>query len=507
MAGIGFSLKRLFNKKGIFNLCRAYGYAGIITTGPMILGVVLLLGVSFVSKLGGMSDFDRELLNAMLTYSLLVSLFITGWFNLPVTRCVADFMYEGKFKKVMPSFFGAVSIMLVVCLFGYGTFLCFSGITVTQIILCLWFAMTLIVVWTQMLYMSALKDYKSIVLSFVIALMFGFLIALIFALFGLVSIEYMLFSVIIAYGVLAVRYFVLLLDYFPKSEGSYYSFLRWLGKYKSLIITGGFINLGLFGHLVIMYFGPLAVRIKGLFYGAPQYDIPALAAFFSLLITTVGFVTSVEVKFYPKYSNYYGLFNDRGAINDIKLAEKEMRLVLKRELTYLGHKQLFTTVLFIVLGPIVLSKVFPGISTLSLSVFRFLCVGYATYAIANSMMLILMYFEDYFGAMVSAILFGVFSCGASIWQILYGNKLYFGMGYFAGTIALYFFCVIRLEYYTRKLPYYLLSKQSIIPKERKGWFISISNYLDNKHERIRLRKEEEINERVAASLNKEGLGK
>ena len=42
MAGIGFSLKKLFQKKGVFNLCRAYGYAGLICAGPMILGVILL---------------------------------------------------------------------------------------------------------------------------------------------------------------------------------------------------------------------------------------------------------------------------------------------------------------------------------------------------------------------------------------------------------------------------------------------------------------------------------
>ena len=34
MAGIGFSLRKLFDKKGIFNLCRAYGYTGIISIGP-----------------------------------------------------------------------------------------------------------------------------------------------------------------------------------------------------------------------------------------------------------------------------------------------------------------------------------------------------------------------------------------------------------------------------------------------------------------------------------------
>ena len=41
MAGIGFELKKLFRRKGLFASLRAYGYAGIICTGPMLLGVAL----------------------------------------------------------------------------------------------------------------------------------------------------------------------------------------------------------------------------------------------------------------------------------------------------------------------------------------------------------------------------------------------------------------------------------------------------------------------------------
>ena len=45
MAGIGFELKKLFRRKGLFASLRAYGYAGIICTGPMLLGVALQLGI------------------------------------------------------------------------------------------------------------------------------------------------------------------------------------------------------------------------------------------------------------------------------------------------------------------------------------------------------------------------------------------------------------------------------------------------------------------------------
>lgn len=53
MAGIGFELKRLFRRKGLFATMRAYGYAGIVCTGPMLLGVLLQV-VSWCCAVCGM---------------------------------------------------------------------------------------------------------------------------------------------------------------------------------------------------------------------------------------------------------------------------------------------------------------------------------------------------------------------------------------------------------------------------------------------------------------------
>ena len=46
MAGIGFELKKVFAKKGVLNAVKAYGYAAVICTGPMLLGILLLLGIT-----------------------------------------------------------------------------------------------------------------------------------------------------------------------------------------------------------------------------------------------------------------------------------------------------------------------------------------------------------------------------------------------------------------------------------------------------------------------------
>lgn len=489
MAGIGFSLKRLFSKKGFFSLCRAYGYAGIICAGPMILGVILLTGIAMVARLGGMSQHDRELMNCMLTYSLLASLTVTSWFNMATTRYVSDMLYEEKTEKIMPSFYGCCSIMLVAGGIAYGIFLHFSGVAFKYKAVCLWFALILIVVWMEMVYLTALKDYKAIVLAFCVSLMFGFFLALVLVIFGRVSVVSLMLCVIVAYGILMAWYFKLLLDYFPKSDGSKYSFLRWLDRYRSLAFTGGFVNIGLFAHLVIMYFGPLRVQVEGLFYGAPMHDVPALFAFVSILVTTINFVTSVEVRFYPKYRNYYSLFNDNGSIRDIEQAESEMLGVLKRELTFSGHKQLIAAIIFIVLGSYALEWLPLGFTDVAVGIFRFLCAGYGIYAIGNSIMLILLYFEDYIGALLGTAAFAVVSVTATIWQILYGSISFFGLGFLIGGAVFYFIVWLRLEWYTKRLPYFLLSRQEIIAGQEKGLFVKLCDYLEVRDKK---REEEEF---------------
>ena len=78
MAGIGFELKKLFNRRGLFASFRAYGYAGVVCTGPMLLGIVLLLGVMYLCDKTGGSRHSRELLVCMITYTLLFSLTVSS---------------------------------------------------------------------------------------------------------------------------------------------------------------------------------------------------------------------------------------------------------------------------------------------------------------------------------------------------------------------------------------------------------------------------------------------
>jgi uncharacterized membrane protein len=350
--------------------------------------------------------------------------------------------------------------MLPLCAVGYGIVLTFSGVPPVYRIVSMWFALTMIVVWTQMNYLSALKDYRSIALGFASAMMTGFLLALILAIVRRGTVMSLMFCVILSYGVMIVWYFSLMLGYFPHGEGSPFSFLQWFDKCRELAFTGIFVNLGLYGHLVIMYFGPLHKKIMGLFYAAPSYDIPSLTAFFSILITTISFVTSVEVQFYPEYRQYYSLFNDGGSISDIEAAEDRMVEVLSREITYCGYRQIVSTLLFVVFGGFIMDVLPLGMTDLGKGIFRTLCVGYGLYAIANAMMLILLYFEDYVGTLTATAAFAVVANAVTIWQAVYGDTAYYGLGFMAGAIVYFSIVLVRLEWATRRLPYLLLGRQA-----------------------------------------------
>lgn len=477
MAGIGFELKRLFKRKGLFATMRAYGYAGIVCTGPMLLGVLLQVGILVLCGLWGVGRANQDLLVCMVTYTLLASLTLTSFFSMPVTRFLADMLFAEREEEVLPSFWGSNAIMLVAGTVLYGVFLLFSGATLLQGLLCLWLFNIMIVNWNGMSYLTAIKDYRGILCSFAAAIGVACLCALIALALGLPPVEGLLASIALGYGVMLAWDVVLLYRYFPQSDRSPWLFLRWLDEFMPLALTGLFTNLGLFAHLVIIWAGPIGVQVKGLFYGAPYHDVPALIAFLTILVTTVNFVVSVEVNFYPRYRDYYSLFNDGGVVGDIVVAEEEMLSTLNSELRFCALKQLFVTAAVISLETTVLSALPLGFNDLMHGYFRTLCVGYGLYAVGNTVMLILLYFTDYKGAVMASGLFAGVAGLATAVSLLLPQQFY-GFGFLLGAAVFFIVALLRLDTYTANLPYRILSQQPIVATDKTGWFTELGRVLD-----------------------------
>lgn len=482
MAGIGFELKKLFRKEGIFAGVRAYGYSGVICAGPMLLGVVLLLEMTLLCRWSGAGDLERELLVCMITYTLLASLLITSFFSMVVSRFISDMLYEEREEAILPSFWGSTGIMLVPGSIAYGIFLLFSGAGLVDGLECLWLFSELVVVWNAMSYLTAIKDYQGILLSFLTAVVVAFVLGYLLMRLGAPPLQGLLLAVCMGYGVMLIWDVMLLHQYFPSSGESPFLFLRWVDKFLPLALSGLFVTIGSMGHLVIMWCGPLQVQIKGLFYGAPYHDVPALLAFLTILVTTVNFVVSTEVNFYPKYREYYSRLNGGGVIGDVKESEQEMLTVLKNELGYTALKQLIATALAIALGNLIVYSLPLGFNDLMFGYFQTLCVGYGLYAVGNMTMLMQLYFTDYRGALATTGVFALCATGFTIVSLAFDIN-FFGFGFLAGSAIFCLLTIFRLNTFSQRLPFYALSRQPIVAEDKSGIIMRIGAFLEKKAER------------------------
>ena len=477
MAGIGFELKKLFHRTGVFASLRAFGYATVITTGPMLLGVVLILGLMAICAFAGTATRDRELLVCMITYVLLASVTVTSYLSMVVTRFTADMLFEERNGEVLPSFWGSALLMMGVGGVLWLVFLLFSGATFVQGGLLYILFQEMILVWHAMSYLTAIKDYRSIFRSFFTAIGLSLLLGFFLVQLGFPAVESLLFSVSVGYGVKMVWDITLLYRHFPRSDTSAFAFMQWMDTFPELPWIGFFTNIGLFSHLVIMWFSTVGVCVKGLFFGAPYHDISALIAFLTILITTVNFVVSVEVNFYPKYRNYNSLYSDKGTGRDIAQAEKEMLAVLKSELFYTALKQLLFTALSIAVGGYLLDMLPLGFNEVMKGYFRTLCVGYGLYAIGNMLMLILLYFVDYKGAFWGT---ACFAAGSVLFSIvsLFFPQVYYGFGFLLASMLFVAVVLARLNYYTKRLPYYILCVQPLVDEDVTGPYRKAAQWLE-----------------------------
>lgn len=467
MAGIGFELKKLFAKKGIILKFRANLYASLVVAGPMLLGVILLLGTKLIANLGGASHHQQDLVMVLITYSLLFSLLLSSLFLFVLARYIADMLYINAYERILPSLYGIVSVLLVIGVIFWSIFLYISKLEFIYSIYSLILFSEGLFVWAQINYITAVKDYRGILIGFVVGILTGLLLGYVFMRFGYDVVASLLAGACIAYGILIVDFTIILHKYFPMGSGSPLKFLEWIDEYPQLPLVGFFSTFALFVHIMLMWKSPLGVQVEGLFYHAPTHDIPALLAFMTSLVATVNFVIFVEVNFYPSYKRYFNLLNGDGSLSDVEKAYDKMITVLKQELFYLAIQQVFVTVFAVVMIGELLIYFGLGFTSNMIGIFRVLSVGYGLYAIGNSLTLFLMYFSSNGDALLTTSILMIANFFGTLFTLTL-PEVYYGFGFVFASAIFYLVSLQRLYSYTSRLDYYIFTRQPVFFIRKKG---------------------------------------
>ncbi|MEG0766674.1 MAG: exopolysaccharide Pel transporter PelG, partial [Clostridia bacterium] len=221
MAGIGFELKKLFVGRSLFQKARAYAYASMVCSGTTLLAVVLLVGLGRLAKWAGASPRESEVLVVLTVYAMLGSMLLTALLQMLLSRYTADMIYGKQYDRILPSLYGGTLLLMVPGGIAYAILLSQShDISLINRALDWFLLMEMILVWLQMAYITAVKDYRRILLGFLFgvcaALIFGFVLLQA----GISVITALLTATLMGYGVMAFCFSSVLHGYFSMGHGS-----------------------------------------------------------------------------------------------------------------------------------------------------------------------------------------------------------------------------------------------------------------------------------------------
>ena len=434
----------------------------------MLLGITFIAVVQILGTMMGLDFQHRTLLICMFTYALLGSLVLTGIVAMPITRYIADMLYEKRHDLILPSFEGSLAVLLPICFVLSLTFQLATGQSLTLVIFNVILFCELIVVWMTTNYLTAIRDFKSILVGYLLTIATSVLASMLLCAYFEPALEIFMGAIVLGYGVMVIISILLLYRYFPHAHEHYLLWLHWLSMHRSLIIVGVGSYVGLFSYIVISWLGPQGTEVAYLYYACPARDTAAFFAYLSVLVTQVTFVVSTEVNFYPAYRKYFELLNTDGSLAEIDAQQANMLSILERELGDVAFKQLLTTALMISLGAAILEALPLGFTPSMQTTFILLCVGYCAYAIANVLTLMCLYFSENRGAAIAVGAFALATTALSVLSLYLPPQNYMA-GFVVGSLIFLFVAWLMLYRYTNDLPYRVLAGQPLLSRERKGF--------------------------------------
>lgn len=478
MAGIGFELKKLLVGGGAIRKARAYAYAGIVSSGTMMLSMALLIGIQRLAVRAGAGEAEREKLVALVVYAMLFSMLLTSLLSTLLSRYAADMLFKGVRARVLPSLIGASVALMIPGGFLYG-FLLSRAAELPSLDRALnWLLfMEMIPIWLEMGYLSAAKDYRRILAVFAAGV--GTALAGGWALihFEMPVMTALLLSLSIGYGAMLVGFMGVLVRRFSVGSGSAFAFVEWLDRAPSLAAIGFFNMAGAFVHLIWMWFGPLGEAVTGPFRHAPTHDAAAFYAFLVMLPANVNFVVSAEVNFYREYRRYFDLIGSGGTLTEIREARDAMVASLRQEVFRLARIQVACMAAYAILMQYFLKKI--GFTADMIAMFQVMTIGYSAYAVGNGMLLLQMYFDDRRGALLSAAAFFAANAAVTAWTI-HGPPLYYGVGLVFGGSVLYAVSLVRLFTYVARIDWRVFCGQPVLPSDRVGIWTRAAMRLDGR---------------------------
>ena len=460
MAGIGFELRRVVDKKGLGSFFQIALSGAIIVAGPWLLSIITISLLRILA--GRLIGSGMDLFMGVVIYCYAFSLFLFGGFHYLFTRRMSDLLY---LKKEGEAFGYVLLLCIPVALISAAIALPAAALLPGEMeypavfkFSAVLFFMTVNCLWIVMLFVSVLKWYIKIMIVY--AAGFGSALASVIFLAGRWGTSGAMLGFTAGHLLIVVLLILLCRAAWKpsppsppedllrasagnKSGGPVLQFIRYLKLHRYLFGAGLLYYWGIWSDKIILWF-TAGEKVGGSFIRLFEvYDIPVFLANLTMIPGLVFFIIWSETEFYTALKNLL-LKIARSRYADIAAAKQKLAAVSGRSIK---EQSLLQAVVSIA---IVLIVDDPVLKTVTVAVFFHLLL--------LTLMNYLFYIEQYRHSFYSAAVFFTVNTAAAVISTLLPGVLQPGYSYVAGAASAALTAGILLKHDILKLERHILTK-------------------------------------------------
>lgn len=467
MAGIGIKLNRIYRKNTVMTNIVGFFYSTVITIAPVLVVIINLVLMQYALAFNTVRYVERELFSCTILYVFIFSLITAAPFNSVLSRYMSDVIFEERYEDVQPCHrVGLLTNMCFGCLFAIPFCIweyVVGGVPIYYVFTGYCCFVGLLMVFYNMLYLAICKEYRLISLYFLVGMVTSFLMSLFLRYVLNVSITYsMLLALAIGFLLIAILEWAKIHQFFPENSHEYKRVFEYFGRYWQLILINFLYTLGLFIHNFVFWGTDMATHLLSTFVCNQPYDMATCLAMFTNISASVIFISRVEMYFHERYRNYAdAVFGGRGL--DIQNTKKRMFRQLASELMTLVRLQFTVSVFIYLFFVIFLPRM--GYAGLVMRIYPAVAAGYFVLFLMYAEIIFLYYFEDLYGALLTAICF----CVTTFFASLAATKMshyFFGFGIWIGSTIGFIVAYIRLMWMERHINDYMFCRGNIMRRAK-----------------------------------------
>ncbi len=455
MAGVGFRLRKLFEHDTFLDDLRGVFFSSSIAGGPIFFSILCLILLGLLSTPFLPGDQFRIFI-VTIVYIVAFSLISTGLTQLLITRYLSDLIFVHDEHLILPTFSGVLAITVFSQLFIGTPVLFFWDID--------WFfkgtALMLFVaigcIWQLMIFLSAVKNYRVVLLAFVAGLATSLVLALV------LGRRHGLPGFLHGYAIGQIGLMFVLLGRvvieFRSEEKPDFQFLRYFKLMPQLAVIGLCYNLGIWIDKILFWYSDAGEQVSAFLHAYSAYDGANFFAFLTVVPSYTYFLVKVETEFYGYFRAFFLAILNKEIYQQIVEQKRKVAASLRESFLGLVKLQGAVTLLCLLFSRQIAEAFhIPVMGTLILEK---ALIAACLQMVLLTAMIFMMYFDI---RNQTAVVAGVFVVANVVFTAitLQLGYVYYGYGYLAACLVALAVAYVFLDRHVQDLDYHTFMGQPI----------------------------------------------